>query len=77
MNFISEYGIKYDIIEINKFSKLQIDEFIEKIPNLKTLNCNEEILELIKNPFYLSSFSFNHNLYALHMDCHIKERKHL
>lgn len=55
MNFISEYGIKYDIIEINKFSKLQIDEFIEKIPNLKTLNCNEEILELIKNPFYLSS----------------------
>lgn len=55
MNFISEYGIKYDIIEINKFSKEQIDEFIEKLPSFKALNCNEEILELIKNPFYLSS----------------------
>ena len=55
MNFISEYSIKYDIIEINKFSKRQLGEFIEKIPSLKILNCNKEILELIKNPFYLSS----------------------
>lgn len=55
MNFIGEYGIKYDIIEINKFSKGQIDEFIEKLPSFKTLNCNKEMLELIKNPFYLSS----------------------
>ena len=36
MNFISEYGIKYDVIEINEFSKEQIDEFIEKIPNLES-----------------------------------------
>lgn len=55
MNFISEYGIKYDVIEINEFSKEQIDEIIEKIPSLKSLNCNKKILELVKNPFYLSS----------------------
>lgn len=66
MNFISEYGIKYDVIEINEFSKEQIDKFIEKIPNLESLKCNKEILELVKNPFYLSSvYKITNNGYIL------------
>lgn len=69
MNFISEYGIKYDVIEINEFSKEQIDKFIEKIPSLKSLNCNKEILELVKNPFYLSSvYRITNNGYVLNQN---------
>ncbi len=69
MNFISEYAIKYDVIEINEFSKEQIDEFIEKIPSLKSLNCNKEILQLVKNPFYLSSiYKIINNGYILNQN---------
>lgn len=55
INFISEYGIRYDIVEIEKFKKEEINEFIDKKPEFKIVNCNNEILELIRNPFYLSS----------------------
>ena len=55
MNFISDYNIKYDILYLNKFTKEEIDEFIEKVPELKLIKSNNEIFELIKNPFYLSS----------------------
>lgn len=55
MNFISEHLIKYGVIDINEFSKKEINEFIEKVPTLKGISCNTEILELVRNPFYLSS----------------------
>lgn len=66
MNFICDYGIKYDVIDIKEFSKEQVNEFIKKIPCLKTLNCNKEIYELVKNPFYLSSvYKITNNGYSL------------
>ncbi|MDR0978729.1 MAG: hypothetical protein LBL91_02130 [Lachnospiraceae bacterium] len=55
MNFISEHLINYDVIDINDFLKEEIKEFIEKVPKLKVISCNSEVLELVKNPFYLSS----------------------
>lgn len=69
INFVCEYGIKYDVIEVNEFSKEQIEEFIKKVPNLKSLNCNKEILELVRNPFYLSSvYRITNNGYILNQN---------
>lgn len=55
MNFIGEYKIKYDVFEINEFSRDQVYKFIMKFPTLNGTDFNDEILELMRLPFYLSS----------------------
>ena len=66
MNFIADYNINYEIVDLYDFDNETVKYFIKNIPKLKTVKFNEEIYELIKNPFYLSSvYKIVKNGYAL------------
>lgn len=53
MNFISDYCITYSIIDIPKFSEDQIRQFCADSGCLNNIGINTELLELMRNPFYL------------------------
>lgn len=55
MNFIVDYNINYEIVNLCNFDNETIEYVIKNIPEFKNIKFNEEINELIKNPFYLSS----------------------
>ncbi|MBX4266207.1 hypothetical protein [Clostridium estertheticum] len=53
MNFISKYPIKYDIVQIERFSEEQINVVINSVEVLNGVKNNIESLAMIQNPFYL------------------------
>lgn len=53
MNFISNYPLKYDIMQVEKFAEDQINEVINSVEVLSEVNNNPELLTMIQNPFYL------------------------
>ena len=66
MNFIADYNINYEIVDLYDFDNETVKYIIKNIPEFKNIKFNEEIYELIKNPFYLYSvYKIVKNGYAL------------
>lgn len=53
MNFISTYFLNCEIMNVQNFSKNQIEDFIDNIKLFQNISFNTELLDLIRNPFYL------------------------